>query len=352
MRESLRIAGAYIGVVVGAGFASGQEVLQFFTSFSWYGFLGVVVAMVLFMFLGAQILQIGSQLQTQSHEQFFYHLYGKVLGRIVDIIIVFFLFGVTTVMIAGSGALFEQQFGMSSVMGSFLFTILIVVTLFLNVRDLISVISSVTPFLMGLILLITVYALMTSDLNSGMLERSLEMYTPVVPSWLLGAILYVTFNIAAAVAVIAIIGGTTERLEVARWGGVFGGIGLGVLLLLIHVAIFLNLDKLAGVALPTLFLASTISPVVGLLMAIALLGMVFNTGVGMVYAFAARFVRSETRGFYALCIFVSAVAFVTSLVGFTELVRTVYPLTGFVGILLILVLFFAYFRRRFIKGDS
>ena len=77
MRESLRIAGAYIGVVVGAGFASGQEVLQFFTSFSWYGFLGVVVAMVLFMFLGAQILQIGSQLQTQSHEQFFYHLYGK-----------------------------------------------------------------------------------------------------------------------------------------------------------------------------------------------------------------------------------------------------------------------------------
>lgn len=40
MKKSLQIAGAYIGLIVGAGFASGQEVLQFFTSFGWYSLIG------------------------------------------------------------------------------------------------------------------------------------------------------------------------------------------------------------------------------------------------------------------------------------------------------------------------
>ena len=33
MKRILLIASAFIGVIVGAGFASGQEVLQYFTSF-------------------------------------------------------------------------------------------------------------------------------------------------------------------------------------------------------------------------------------------------------------------------------------------------------------------------------
>ena len=37
MKNSIRIAGAYVGLIVGAGFASGQEILQFFTSFGWAG---------------------------------------------------------------------------------------------------------------------------------------------------------------------------------------------------------------------------------------------------------------------------------------------------------------------------
>ncbi|SPU53046.1 Uncharacterized membrane protein [Bordetella trematum] len=32
-----RIAMAFVGVVVGAGFASGQETLQFFSSFGYWG---------------------------------------------------------------------------------------------------------------------------------------------------------------------------------------------------------------------------------------------------------------------------------------------------------------------------
>ena len=38
MKKSLQIGSAFIGIVVGAGFVSGQEILLFFTS---YGYLGI-----------------------------------------------------------------------------------------------------------------------------------------------------------------------------------------------------------------------------------------------------------------------------------------------------------------------
>lgn len=50
MKKSIEMAGAFIGVIVGAGFASGQEILQFFTSFGWWGIIGGVIAAVLFAF--------------------------------------------------------------------------------------------------------------------------------------------------------------------------------------------------------------------------------------------------------------------------------------------------------------
>lgn len=37
MWNILKIASAFIGIIVGAGFASGQEVLQYFTSFGHWG---------------------------------------------------------------------------------------------------------------------------------------------------------------------------------------------------------------------------------------------------------------------------------------------------------------------------
>jgi len=48
MARILKIGFAFIGVIVGAGFASGQEILQYFTSFGTAGTLAAVVSTALF----------------------------------------------------------------------------------------------------------------------------------------------------------------------------------------------------------------------------------------------------------------------------------------------------------------
>src|SRR3546814_20448857 len=43
-REAFKISIAFVGVVVGAGFASGQDIMQFFTSFGLVGLVGAVIS--------------------------------------------------------------------------------------------------------------------------------------------------------------------------------------------------------------------------------------------------------------------------------------------------------------------
>ncbi len=58
MKKSFQIGSAFIGIIVGAGFASGQEILQFFSSFGYVGIAGSILAAVLFAFLVMHSLHV------------------------------------------------------------------------------------------------------------------------------------------------------------------------------------------------------------------------------------------------------------------------------------------------------
>ncbi|MBX4383632.1 hypothetical protein K4G98_24090, partial [Mycobacterium tuberculosis] len=65
----------------------------------------------------------------------------------MDFIITFFLFGVATIMFAGAGSTLEQQFGIASQIGSLIMVLLTVLTCFVNVNRVMTMIGSITPFL-------------------------------------------------------------------------------------------------------------------------------------------------------------------------------------------------------------
>ena len=44
MNKSLKVALALVGLTVGAGFASGQEVIQYFLAFGYRGIIGAAIA--------------------------------------------------------------------------------------------------------------------------------------------------------------------------------------------------------------------------------------------------------------------------------------------------------------------
>lgn len=343
-KQSLQVALAYMSVVIGGGFASGQEVLQFFTGYGLIGIVGTVVSGALFAFLGMQVARISAKMQAESHKEVLYTLFGRRLGLGFDLVLSFFLFGVGVVMLAGSGSIFTQQYALHPLVGGVLMTVLVIATLCLNVRLILNLISIVMPLLLALVLVITTYSIFTQDATLETLNLAAQERETVSSHWLVGALLYASFNIAVGFPLLAVIGGLTKSSRMAGRGGLLGGIGLGVLILLLNIGLFANLNQLQGVEMPTLALAAGVSPILSVLMSVALVCMIYSTAVGMFFAFTARFAKPESQRFKWFGAVFTCVGLGLSLLGFSQLVSTVYPLLGYVGFALIIAIGVSWMR--------
>src|SRR5699024_7197636 len=144
MFRVIKMASAFIGVIVGAGFASGQEILQYFTSFGFMGTIAAIISTILLAYFGMSLTKLVSRLQTLSYKDAIYTISGRWLGFVVDAILVFTLFGVGVVMIAGAGSSLNQQFGLPVFIGSLLLVILIMLAMALKLDKVIAVIGSIT----------------------------------------------------------------------------------------------------------------------------------------------------------------------------------------------------------------
>lgn len=345
MKRSLKIASAFIGIIVGAGFASGQEILQYFTSFGYWGIAGVVLASVLFGYLGKVLTGLGSRMQTISHEEAVFSIGGKVLGRIIDYTLIITLFGILVVMIAGSGSIFSQQFGLSPVVGRVIMIILVISTIMLNVKKVITIIGSVTPVLIIMVVGIAVYSLLTMDSSFAELNPVAEDQLSAAPNWFISAVNYVSLAIALTTSMALVMGGAEKDEKVAARGGMIGGLIFGVLILLSYLAIFSKVDVVGTADLPMLRLADNISPILGIVMAIVIFSMIYNTAVSMLLSFSARFAEIGTKRFRIFVIIAGIIAFGLSFAGFTQLVNWLYPAVGYLGFLLVGALVLADIRK-------
>lgn len=347
--KSLKMGSAFVGIIVGAGFASGQEVLQYFTSHGSMGTIAAIIATALFAYLGMSLTRLGSRMKTTSHKEAIFGISGKIIGTIVDYIIILTLFGVGVVMIAGAGSIFSQQFNLPAPLGSTVMAILVILTIMLNVDKVISIIGSITPFLIIAVVVLAVYSLMTMDTTFTALDSIANKQDSALSNWFLSAINYVSFNIAVGASMAIVMGGTEKDEKVAARGGLIGGLILGGLIILSHLAIFSKVDIVGTAEMPLLQIADNLSPVLGIIMSLILFGMIFNTAVSMLYSFSARFIVMGTVKSRIFIIITVSVAYILSFVGFTKLVSLLYPTIGFLGLFLVGALIVADIRKNHLR---
>lgn len=95
---------AYFGVTVGAGFASGQEMLQYYVSYGWWGVAGALVNLIVMPITAMTILQYGSYFRAQSHGKVFHSIASMVVAKVMDYGLSIAQFCVGFVMLAGAGS--------------------------------------------------------------------------------------------------------------------------------------------------------------------------------------------------------------------------------------------------------
>ena len=120
--------------------------------------------------------------------------------------------------------------------------------------------------------------------------------------------------------------------------------GYLVMLLLLSCGLLAAVGSIAGDDMPMLTLITNIHPVLGFIMSLVIFGMIFATALGMFFALGKRLARGRQERFRPIFITTCLIGFALSFVGFKTLVSVVYPILGYLGILLIVVLAAAWLR--------
>jgi uncharacterized membrane protein YkvI len=149
----LKIAGTYISCCMGAGFATGQEVMQFFTSYGYLGILGLVGVVILFAWYGWVFMKAGNELKATSAKPVLEFLCGKKLGIVVEWITMSFVFACFSALVSGAGTTLNQYFGINSYLAKVIVTLAICLTALLGLNSIINIISAIAPIAIVLLII-------------------------------------------------------------------------------------------------------------------------------------------------------------------------------------------------------
>ena len=343
-RNITGIALAFIGLLVGAGFATGQEVVQYFTAFGINGVWGIAVAGVIMTVAGTVFLQLGSYFHASEHNAVFRKVSHPIVSKMLDVAVIFTLFAVGFVMLAGAGSNLAQQFGWPTWVGSTAMMVLVLVTGLLDVDKVSNVIGLLTPTIIIAVIVLLGYTLMNMPADSAaVIETASQTDTPI-GNWLVSALNYNGLALILAVSMSLVIGGDHISPREAGWGGIIGGFVYSILLAIAGFVLLMGADKIVGSDVPMLVLVNEMGDTAGVLMAVVIFLMIFNTAIGMFYALGKRLSAGRENRTYPIFVVGTLAGYAMSFFGFKTLMNYVYPILGYLGMFMVVVLVIAWLR--------
>ena len=339
-KTTLQVAATYVGAVMGAGFASGQEIQQFFARFGRWGLAGIVVSALLFSLLGWGMLDLQGRWKISSYPEFFNHLLGARWGRWADGLVSVLLFLGMLAMISGSGALFYEYFGFSRWLGIFLTGAVIALALWFRGEGVLWINSVLIPLKFIFCLGIATAAVFLATSGDG--EGIVVPPNPIVKHWALSAILYVSFNLTLAMVVFASLGRDVQRPG-ARLGAVLGGVALGIFAFVIGAAL-LRFPDVLGLEIPMVAVAGKLGNWPAFFYVVVLWLTMITAAIGNGFSLVSRVVNSGRLSYGNATFYLLLLLIPIAGVKFSQIVQFVYPVFGYLGLVFLPTIL--YFWRR------
>lgn len=350
----LGYAGVYYSAIVGAGFASGQEIMQFFSNFGTVSLIAVIPVTLLFMFLGWISVDLGHKLQTDSHSPIIRTTCGKYIGTVVDWVITFFMFGCFALMISGGGTTLSDYFGINPVIGRILVTLItaLIVTIGFNAISFFN--GIIGPIIIVSVIAIGIAAIASSNgslSSADEILKTADVYRSS-PNIVISLFIYVAYCVTPNIATIAGIGKQEKDRRVRLLSALSGGLALGICILLINFVLLQNYADIYESSIPLVELAIHISRPLGIFFAVILILGILTTAVSLLFGTVTRFTEYGTKKSRIFTVVISVVSLLIGLIPFDRLVNTLYPLLGYVGVIVMIGCVYYVIRNRKPHTDS
>ncbi|EFM08525.1 conserved hypothetical protein [Paenibacillus curdlanolyticus YK9] len=324
----MQIAFTYMGTVVGAGFATGQEILQFFTRFGYWGFLTILLSTAMFIWLGTKMMLISADIQANSYEDLNKTLFGEKLGSWISFFMMFILLGVTAVMLAGAGSIFEENWNFSYQAG----LLITIAGCFVLLRKGMNAILAVNSIVVPMMLLFTGIVLYDT-FTTPESDRWLTLVTDQSPlaAWS-APFLYTAFNLSMSQAVLVPLGASVRDKSTIKIGAWIGGIGIGFMLLAGHIALSLHMPGIQQYAIPMGGIARQLGHTAQWIYIFLIFAEIFTTLIADIYGLTLQMRQRVTWSPTVITIGILILCYLMSQIGFGTLLSTLYPLFGLISL--------------------
>ena len=334
MKNILSVAAAYTAAIVGAGFASGQEIVSFFVKYGKMSIFGVVFASVMFGLFAAVVLDECITLKVIDYGGFLGTSMNKKLRRAVEIVTLFFMIVILCVMFAAGGELGLQLFGVPGAVGAAALTVFCFVMMIVSPENSLKLNAVFGGIIVFGCIVCTLYLLRYREhqafMNTAKIIASGASYTG--------------YNLLTAGAILVPMSVKLRTRSDAYMAGFASGFAMLVMMLLMWGLLSIYYNHISLGEMPMITMALRESRVIACLYSFLMLLAVFTTAASNGIA-AINIISSKTKYRVAAAAGINAVCFFVSGAGFSKLIDTLYRISGYAGFLLVIYIFFRYFRR-------
>ena len=322
----VKIASIYVGTVIGAGFASGREIIEFFGIYGVKGIWGMAISGILFSLIGSLLLIKIYDKKIKGFDELLENLFGKRLGFVMDTIMTFSLYTGFSIMIAGSGAIFREELGFSFNFGIIVMVVCSFIVFLFSLEGLSFINSLLVPLLIIGIIITSFYLNIREGYNFSNIEG---VNFTGKGNFLTSSILYVGSNSLIIIVVFSSLFPMLNSRKTAILVGLTGGIILSILGVSILTSMLIYYNEVYTLDIPMLRICNYIGDNYRKLYAIILWIAMFTTALANGFGFMNRISKERNRLWITALFCISAIPLAN--LGFSNLVGVLYPIFGFVG---------------------
>lgn len=342
LKKILQIAAVFIGTIVGAGLASGQEITQFFTSYGWVGFIGILITGVLYIPVGSTIVNISTRYKLNSYNELIELVCPGSLGKVTDLLMSFFLLSGAAIILAGGGALLHQYFGISKWVGIIIMSLTALLALLNDTDGLIFINSIIVPSLITVIIVTFIFFCIKFDDNITIhnIMSSSTYRVEIIPyQWIFSTFLYAGFNLLCCSGVLVPLSKETQSKHTLIPGIILGAIGLTLVAFLINIMLTLNVPEIYKYEIPLMFISTKLSKLLQIFILLIIWFEMFSTEVSDIYSISKTLVNRFNIPYKSSVFLILLLSIPISQIGFKNLISFLYPGFGIISLIFIFCLF-------------
>lgn len=333
----LKVVFVIIGTLIGAGFASGQEIYLFFFSYGKEGLIGILISSILMGFVIYKTLNIVNKYNIKTYKDFLEVLIpNKKIEKnkklnvkyIINLIINIFILVTFFIMIAGFGAYFEQQFGINSIIGTIILAILSFIIFLTSVKGVVKASEILVPIL--IIFLIVIGFINLGEVN--LLKLGNYLIRTNQSNYVLSSILYCSYN---SILLIPVLLTLKEYVKNRKQIFFISAISTTITIIL-SIIIFLILVRvdvdIAKLEMPAVYVVSNMFKFLKIVYGFIILASIFTTSISLGISFLTNTSKNK-KSYTQLAVIMCITSVIVSKIGFSNLINLLYPIFGYLGLL-------------------